>query len=158
MQSGESRLAGNSLSNKQTRRAVTPLRTDTERRTVLRAARSSALTSSSALSRSSISSSYRHRHGMNFQVFTPILEEPPAVVPSGRSSASAPASPADAAPRPATPPPAPLLNPLKSPTSASGFFYFKDVVEAQARGDILAVSCVASPEGKDQVLSDKKRL
>lgn len=70
---------------------------------------------------------------MSVQVFTPILEEPPEHQ-GGHASSSTP-SPAGPAP-----PPLPPSRPTPGEQSNGGFRYFKDVVEAQARGDIEAVS------------------
>lgn len=69
------------------------------------------------------------------QVFTPILEEPPGL--SDHRAASKPSK----LPSPQAP-------------SASGFVYFKDVVEAQARGDVLGVRLTSS-DLNEKSLSDE---
>lgn len=66
----------------------------------------------------------------NMQVFTPIVEEPPDPV-EGQPSAS---------PAAQAPPSLPPARPTSEQPSHNGFYYFKDVVDAQARGDIQAVS------------------
>lgn len=128
------RDAAKRVSNTHARSGVSAVRTDAQGRAALRDAHSSA--------RPSPSASYRQRHGMSFQVFTPILEEPPGASLPGTSSPPA----GDAAPP--SPPPLPPSYPLQPPTSSSGFFYFKDVVEAQSRGDILAVGCFANTQSE----------
>lgn len=92
-----------------------------------------ALRARSRDNRSGLSSNQQPR--MSFQVFTPILEEPPASEFTGSSSAP------PAATTGSHPPPLPPLR--SAPPSHGGFIYFKDVVEAQARGDIQAVSVPA---------------
>lgn len=72
---------------------------------------------------------------MSVQVFTPILEEPPEHQGGHTSSSAASPSPAGL-----HPPPLPPSRPTPVQQSNGGFRYFKDVVEAQARGDIEAVS------------------
>lgn len=71
------------------------------------------------------------------KVFTPILEEPPEQSGGREASTSSPPPPLP----PARPTTTTFINntPLQQP-SYGGFHYFKDVVEAQARGDIEAVS------------------